>query len=275
MSNTVTKLCRPLRLSPAQKAVLMCLADYCHDNGRDWHSIPAIMGWTCLGRTAVIEAVKALESGLLLTIEKSPGQNNVMRLDLSKIKDRAAAHQSNRSTSRTSAAAEPVHLAEGTGTEAGPPPVRLATEPVRAADPKHQEASNMHLMPAAPGTATPLLASGTVKSTNRKSTHSINLKNEDPPGFQTFWTAYPRKVNRMKAIKEFRRIAPSEETLQSMLQAIAAQGLVQKRDRGEEQFIPHASTWLSQARWEDEQPTRLRNGYIGPTEGRLASGVAL
>ena len=70
MSNTVTLLCRPLRVSAAQKAVVMCLADHASDSGIAWPTIPTICKWTCLQRTAVIEAVKALHRLGLVRVKK-------------------------------------------------------------------------------------------------------------------------------------------------------------------------------------------------------------
>ncbi|WP_395699089.1 helix-turn-helix domain-containing protein [Aquabacterium sp.] len=88
MSNKITALCRPLQLSSTQKAVLMCLADYAHDDGRDWHSVAAIMEWTCLSRTPVLRALRDLEQAGLLTIERRNGTRSVTTIALDKLKDR-------------------------------------------------------------------------------------------------------------------------------------------------------------------------------------------
>lgn len=140
MSNAVTSLCRPLRMAPTRKAVLMALADYCHDDGKDWHSIAAIMEWTCLGRTAVIDALKGLEADGLIAVDRRAGAKNTTFLQVQRI----AARLENRSATRTGTGGEPVREADGTGTPREPPPVRVADEPVRVADPKHQEASVKH-----------------------------------------------------------------------------------------------------------------------------------
>lgn len=85
MSNTVTLLCRPLRVSPAQKAVVMCLADHASDSGIAWPSIPTICKWTCLQRTAVIEAVKALHRLGLVAVKKGKHNANTYTLILDSI----------------------------------------------------------------------------------------------------------------------------------------------------------------------------------------------
>lgn len=73
-----------------------------------------------------------------------------------------------------------------------------------------------------------------------------------PPGFEAFWTAYPRKVGKDAAAKAFAKRRPSAELLSAMLQAVAQQGQSEawRKDRG--QFIPHPATWLNEGRWQDE-----------------------
>lgn len=139
MSNAITQLCRAVQCPPTQKAVLMCLADYCHDDGRDWHSLAAIMAWTCLGRTAVIEALKGLEARGLLNVERAVGRNSITFLNLQTIE--AA---TNPSATRTSPPDGPVRQTDHTRPPDVPPPVRVADGPVRQTDPKHQEASDKH-----------------------------------------------------------------------------------------------------------------------------------
>ena len=71
-----------------------------------------------------------------------------------------------------------------------------------------------------------------------------------PDGFGEFWEAYPRKVGKGEAEKQWRKAKGID--LQAVLKAIErARGTEQwQKDGG--QFIPHPSTWLSQRRWEDE-----------------------
>jgi len=140
MSNAVTQACRALQLPSTQKAVLMCLADYCHDDGRDWHSIAAMIEWTCLSKRAVIDALKGLESRGLIAIQRSLGTRNMTVLQLARIDVEAE----NRCTRRTGAPGAPVQEAHGTSAPGAPPPVQEAHQPVHQAHPKHQEASAKH-----------------------------------------------------------------------------------------------------------------------------------
>lgn len=137
MSNTITIACRPLRLSPAQKSVLMCLADYCHDDGKDWHSIAAITAWTCHGRRTVIDALKVLEARGLIVVERTSGKLSTTHLQLDRIKAQAEAdEQANPCGSRTRANAAPVQEPHDTRAGAAPPPVQEPHDTSAAAAPE-------------------------------------------------------------------------------------------------------------------------------------------
>jgi len=247
MSNVVTLLCRPLRLSPAQKAVLMCLADYCHDDGKDWHSIEAVTAWTCLGKSTVIEARRALEAEGIIVVEKATGRRNTTHLQLHRIRELVPQDQS---SSRTGPRAAPVQQMDPTGPAAGQPPVQQPDQPVQQPDPKHQEASVKHQ-------------------------RHVRRMNGDPQHFAEFYEAYPRKVGREEARKAFAKLAVDSDTLQQMLIAVHAQASRDDWRKDGGKYIPHPATWLSGKRWQDELPVIAGHSYIGCVEGRSANGVAL
>lgn len=66
--------CWPLQMSPTQKAVLISLADNANDHGHCWPSIETICERTCLGRTAVIDAIKQLEADNHISADRSNGR---------------------------------------------------------------------------------------------------------------------------------------------------------------------------------------------------------
>jgi hypothetical protein len=68
--------------------------------------------------------------------------------------------------------------------------------------------------------------------------------------FATFWELYPRKVSRKAAEKAWNRLSRSdqEEALKALPNHIK---YWQLKDTDKE-FICHATTWLNQARFEDE-----------------------
>jgi hypothetical protein len=65
--------------------------------------------------------------------------------------------------------------------------------------------------------------------------------------FDTFWSAYPRKENKAAARKAW--LKADRPAVALLLAAIDAQRQTDGWQRG---FVPHASTWLNNARWEDE-----------------------
>ena len=79
-----------------------------------------------------------------------------------------------------------------------------------------------------------------------------NVKNTYSVLFEKFWLAYPRKDNKTTAYKAFVKIEPTDKLVGIFLKAIVAQKQSSQwlKDNGD--FIPYASTWLSQHRWEDE-----------------------
>ena len=69
--------------------------------------------------------------------------------------------------------------------------------------------------------------------------------------FERFWSAYPRRVNRQKALEAFVKSKPDEQLLQAMLDTIAVWSPTWKADP---QYCPHATSWLNGKRWEDDAP---------------------
>lgn len=68
--------------------------------------------------------------------------------------------------------------------------------------------------------------------------------------FTLFWLAYPRKVSKAKALREWKKLRPSWAMVQQILTALSAQK--QQSSWRDPQYIPHPSTWLHGRRWEDE-----------------------
>lgn len=82
MSTSIMARCWPLQLPPTAKSVLISLADNANDHGECWPSIATICERTCLGKTAVIGALKWLEERALLQVNRSSNRSNVYQLTL-------------------------------------------------------------------------------------------------------------------------------------------------------------------------------------------------
>lgn len=85
-----------------------------------------------------------------------------------------------------------------------------------------------------------------INSTNHK------IKEDNNSLFVQFWSAYPKKKDKKSAEKAFKKIAPDEALLQTMLNAIEEQKKSAEWQKDNGQFIPHPATWLNGHRWEDE-----------------------
>ena len=70
--------------------------------------------------------------------------------------------------------------------------------------------------------------------------------------FEAFWTAYPRKTAKGEARKAWAKLDPVGGLLDTIMAAVEAQKNSRQWLTDNGRFIPHASTWLNQARWEDE-----------------------
>jgi len=80
-------------------------------------------------------------------------------------------------------------------------------------------------------------------------------KKEIEKDFETFWKAYPKRVARKKALEVFEKL--DQSLLPEILSALEKQKC--SASWKDIKFIPHPTTWLNQARWEDEpEPIDLR-----------------
>jgi hypothetical protein len=87
--------------------------------------------------------------------------------------------------------------------------------------------------------------------------------------FAEFWTHYPRRIGRAAAAKAFAKAAKKHKTDDILF------GLSQQIDTmksKDQQFIPHAATWLNAERWTDE-PEQLNNPDPQSPNSRARHGI--
>jgi len=82
---------------------------------------------------------------------------------------------------------------------------------------------------------------------------STELRTSNTEDFDLFWGEYPRKVNKKTAQIAWRNLSKTDKKR-------ARDGLKDFPFSKEERFIPHASTWLRQRRWEDETEEEVTLG---------------
>lgn len=74
--------------------------------------------------------------------------------------------------------------------------------------------------------------------------------------FDEFWKTYPRKVGKQKAVAKY-KAALARATAQEIIDG--AQRLADDPNLPDQQYVPHATTWLERNGWEDEPlPVRYR-----------------
>lgn len=90
-----------------------------------------------------------------------------------------------------------------------------------------------------------------VKDNNTvNNTPNITVNNIDH--FESFWTVYPRKVGKAQARKSWDKLNLNDDTVKMIAENIATRIKYGEWSDSNKTFIPHASTYLNNARWEDE-----------------------
>ena len=74
--------------------------------------------------------------------------------------------------------------------------------------------------------------------------------------FEKFWDIYPRKIGRKKCRQIWDRLKPSVGLAGQIVTAVKAYKRTDQWLKDNGSFIPFPSTFLNQARWEDEIPTK-------------------
>jgi hypothetical protein len=80
----------------------------------------------------------------------------------------------------------------------------------------------------------------------------VSSRIEKEEAFSIFWKTYPRKDSKVPAQKAYDKLNPSAELQQQILDAVQRFKGCDQWVREGGKFIPFASTWLNQKRWEDE-----------------------
>ena len=88
-----------------------------------------------------------------------------------------------------------------------------------------------------------------VKKTSKSS------KPKPPPyskEFESFWSAYPKKVGKDAAWRAWRNRNGTRPDMSVLLGAVEASKMTDQWQRDNGQYIPNPSTWINQGRWNDE-----------------------
>ena len=99
-----------------------------------------------------------------------------------------------------------------------------------------------------------------VRTNNRtKREPNVNLNKNDKEciytymtDFDTFWEAYPKKLNKKKAFEAWQKTNGDRPELKELLDTLKKHKQSDAWKKSAGQFIPYPSTWLNGKRWEDE-----------------------
>lgn len=94
-----------------------------------------------------------------------------------------------------------------------------------------------------------------IEHNTHRNTHPGRVKAAEgyTEDFETFWSAYPRKVGKGGAFKAWQKQKP--EPIEKVLRLIRKYKSTEWANI-ETRFIPHPATWLNQRRWEDEPDSK-------------------
>jgi hypothetical protein len=74
--------------------------------------------------------------------------------------------------------------------------------------------------------------------------------------FLRFWSAYPRKVGKGDAWKEYQKVRGDLPPIGELVSIVERHAETEQWTKDGGQFIPHPSRWFKQRRWEDEVDTK-------------------
>lgn len=201
--------------------MLIVLADYSDDEGNSYPAVASLARKCRMKQRNANYILKALQESGELRVLKNEGPRGTNRYRIMLASLGAKAMQPSAPLQRT---APLQHSAPAPATQCVKPLHPIADEPSF----NHQEPSP-----------------------------SKQLKRETPDlavflkAFETFYAAYPRKVGRKDAIKEF-QTAKATSILQTLLDDIHRRLSSGDWKRSEVKFIPHPATYIRKRRWEDE-----------------------
>ncbi|MDV2242028.1 helix-turn-helix domain-containing protein [Pseudomonas aeruginosa] len=150
MSTIIMSACWPLQgMSPAQKAVLISLADQANDQGVCWPAVDSIAMRCCLSKRAVQQAIKWLRGAGIVSVEERQGRSTMYSVTPAAYAPPQEMHPSSKCTTAENAP---------TPADAAPPPPQdLHPTPADAAprtviEPTREPSGN--LLPTRSGPAT-------------------------------------------------------------------------------------------------------------------------
>lgn len=75
--------------------------------------------------------------------------------------------------------------------------------------------------------------------------------------FDEFWNTYPKKVGKQYALKAWKKLKPTAELHESIMQAVNVQKHSEQWRRDNGRYIPNPATWLNGGYWENGEEVSI------------------
>lgn len=101
-----------------------------------------------------------------------------------------------------------------------------------------------------------------VKRREEKKTNIDRSSIDSLAGFDDFWKQYPKKANKVAAQKAWKKQKVGSDLLTQIITAVEKAKNCEQWRKDNGQYIPFASTWLNNRRWEDEIGPSARPQFV-------------
>lgn len=101
-----------------------------------------------------------------------------------------------------------------------------------------------------------------VKRREEKKTNIDRSSIDSLAGFDEFWKQYPKKANKVAAQKAWKKQKVGSDLLTQIITAVEKAKNCEQWRKDNGQYIPFASTWLNNRRWEDEIGPSARPQFV-------------
>jgi hypothetical protein len=235
----------PSAIKPTDRSVLLALASHANDRGRSmFPSVARLAERTSLNPRTIQYSLRRLSKPPLdFLVVESVGPRGAVRysINLHAFPDREPYSQSRKGDREPYSQSERPDRAPRSQIHEPRSEIREPRSEIR--EPRSTDPSLIrHVNPS--------LIRTDARSRRRSTSDDLASR------FETFWSSYPRKVNKQAALKAWTKLRPDAALLARMMAALDWQRRSDQWMRDGGQFIPHPATWLNAKRWEDE-PSRI------------------
>jgi hypothetical protein len=96
-------------------------------------------------------------------------------------------------------------------------------------------------------------------STYSRRSKEYKETNYSSNGFETFWQAYPKRKNKIDALRAWEKTKKIRPSIEVVLKKINELKITQDWSKDGGKFIPYPASWLNRGGWEDEVKTDVRS----------------